>query len=245
MPVYRLPEDQYIFPPTHHAEEDGLLAVGGDLNPERLVRAYLQGIFPWFSPDEPILWWYLAPRCVLHTEDVRIHKSMRSHLRQSHWSITADTAFEKVMMACAKMNRKGQDGTWIGDQMLGAYIKLHELGIAHSIEIWDEDDLIGGLYGLAFAKMFCGESMFTKRSNASKMALIALCRFLQSELKIKFIDCQQETPHLLHMGAQMISDDVFQNILAINQGERVPQSHWSQSFQAWYGQQGEDWWKCT
>ncbi len=243
MPVYRLPQDQYIFPPTHHAEEDGLLAIGGDLNPDRLVRAYLLGIFPWFSPGEPILWWYLSPRCVLKTTEVRLHKSMRSHLRKSRWSITADTAFEQVMLACAKIERNDQDGTWIGQEMLDAYVKLHELGIAHSIEIWDGDKLIGGLYGLAFAKMFCGESMFAKRSNASKMALIALCKFIESQFSIKFIDCQQETPHLLHMGAEMMSDDDFQNILATNKGERVLQSNWSREFYTWLSDRGKDWWK--
>lgn len=168
---------------------------------------------------------------------------MRSHLRKSRWSITADTAFEQVMLACAKIERNDQDGTWIGQEMLDAYVKLHELGIAHSIEIWDGDKLIGGLYGLAFAKMFCGESMFAKRSNASKMALIALCKFIESQFSIKFIDCQQETPHLLHMGAEMMSDDDFQNILATNKGERVLQSNWSREFYTWLSDRGKDWWK--
>lgn len=180
---------------------NGLLAAGGDLSPERLVAAYSRGIFPWFSAGEPILWWSPDPRLVLRPEQFRLTRSLRKRVRSAGWRISCDTAFLAVISACARTPRPGQDGTWIVPEMVAAYTRLHRIGVAHSIEVWEGARLVGGLYGLAIGCMFFGESMFSHASDASKAALWALCARLQ-RWGWPLIDCQQETAHLLSLGAQ-------------------------------------------
>lgn len=180
---------------------NGLLAAGGDLSPERLVAAYSRGIFPWFSAGEPILWWSPDPRLVLHPEQFRLTRSLRKRVRSAGWRISCDTAFLAVISACARTPRPGQDGTWIVPEMVAAYTRLHRLHVAHSIEVWDGECLVGGLYGLAIGQVFFGESMFAHASDASKAALWALCVRLQ-RWGWPLIDCQQETSHLASLGAQ-------------------------------------------
>ena len=190
------------FPPAELAlvEPDGLLAVGGDLSPVRLLNAYAGGIFPWFSEGQPLLWWSPDPRMVFHTDVVHLSSRFRRQLRGSTWRVRADTAFGEVMQACAKAPRPGQDGTWITDEMLQAYLQLHQLGYAHSVEVYDDGQLVGGIYGVAIGRMFFGESMFSGRSGGSKVALAALASTLAS-WGWPLIDAQVENPHLLRMGA--------------------------------------------
>ncbi|RZL50492.1 MAG: leucyl/phenylalanyl-tRNA--protein transferase [Pedobacter sp.] len=170
--IFRLLDDELIFPDTALAEPDGLLAIGGDLSVGRLHLAYLSGIFPWFSEGEPILWYAPHERCVIYPDRIKISKSMRIILQSNVFQVTENQAFEKVIENCAKTPRVGQDGTWITDDMQNAYIKLHEKGLAHSVEVWQNEELVGGLYGIKINKVFCGESMFSLVSNASKTALI-------------------------------------------------------------------------
>lgn len=194
-------------PETALKEPDGLLAVGGDLSPERLLAAYRQGIFPWFSDDDPILWWSPNPRCVIFPEQIHISRSMRKHIRKGSYRVTFDEAFTEVIHACAS-TREASTGTWISAEMQQAYIALHQQGIAHSVEVWEKDQLIGGLYGLGIGKLFFGESMFSLRINASKIAFIALA----NQLKIwgyPLIDCQVHNDHLESLGATNISRDEF------------------------------------
>lgn len=190
------------FPPAETAlrQPDGLLAVGGDLQPVRLLNAYAGGIFPWFSEGEPILWWSPDPRMVFRTDRVHLSRRFRRQLRGLDWTVTADTAFERVMRACAETPRPGQDGTWISPMMVDAYTALHELGFAHSVEVWDADQLLGGIYGVGIGQMFFGESMFSARSGGSKVALAALGHLLD-RWGISLMDAQVENPHLLRMGA--------------------------------------------
>ena len=213
MPIYLLPEDELIFPSPHLASEDGILAVGGDLSPERLLLAYRHGIFPWYNPGEPILWWSPDPRFVLYPSELRISKSMRPYFNQQKFKVTYDLAFAEVMKACQvrtaeKERRQRSIGSWITREMLAAYIQLHEMGYAHSVEVWDKEQLVGGLYGLAIGKIFFGESMFTKVNNASKFGFIQLVRKLEAD-HFALIDCQQETRHLASLGARSISRNTF------------------------------------
>ncbi|MCB0631993.1 MAG: leucyl/phenylalanyl-tRNA--protein transferase [Lewinella sp.] len=213
MPIYLLPEDELIFPSPHLANEDGILAVGGDLSPERLLLAYRHGIFPWYNPGEPILWWSPDPRFVLYPSELRISKSMRPYFNQQKFKVTYDQAFAEVMKACQvrtaeKERRQRSIGSWITREMLAAYIQLHEMGYAHSVEVWDKEQLVGGLYGLAIGKIFFGESMFTKVNNASKFGFIQLVRKLEAD-HFALIDCQQETRHLASLGARSISRKTF------------------------------------
>lgn len=187
---------------------NGLLAMGGDLSPERLIAAYARGIFPWFSAGEPILWWSPDPRLVLRPEAFKLTRSLRKHVRAAGWRINADTAFLPVIHACATAPRPGQDGTWIVPEMIAAYTRLHRLGIAHSVEVWDGEVLIGGLYGLAIGRMYFGESMFSAVPDASKAALWALCTRLAG-WGWPLIDCQQETPHLVSLGATSMPREEF------------------------------------
>lgn len=187
-------------------EPNGLLAAGGDLNPDRLLRAYQSGIFPWYerflddgSPS-PILWWCPQPRCVLQTEDVKVSKSLRKNMRNKHYQLSCDLAFSEVIKACAE-SRSDISGTWINPDMIDAYSQLHKLGFAHSIECWQEDQLIGGLYGIAIGKMFFGESMFSRKTDSSKMALVYLCALVESQ-GAPLIDCQVSNPHLESLGAK-------------------------------------------
>jgi leucyl/phenylalanyl-tRNA--protein transferase len=201
MPVYRLP-DQPVFPPVERAIKSGLLAVGGDLSPERLLAAYREGIFPWYSEGEPLLWWSPDPRFVLFPEELRVSRSMRQLLKKQLFRITFDHAFRQVIVACQKP-RPGQDATWITPEMQEAYIALHDLGYAHSVEVWQDESLVGGLYGVSIGRTFFGESMFSTRANASKAALITLVSG-RADLHFNLIDCQVETPHLGSLGARPI-----------------------------------------
>jgi len=199
--IFRLPEDKLWFPETEFAESDGLLAVGGDLSAERLILAYKSGIFPWFSDDSPILWYAPHRRFVLFPEKLKVSDSMRRLMQSGKFEITFDQAFPEVIKACAEIKRSDQDGTWITADMQKAYINLFESGYAHSVEVWEKGLLVGGLYGVQIGTVFCGESMFSKVSNASKAALIRLCL----TKKFTLIDCQIHSTHLESMGAGFIS----------------------------------------
>ena len=197
------------FPPVDLALRDpnGLLAAGADLSPARLIDAYARGIFPWFNDDDPVLWWSPDPRMVLNVNDVRVSRSLRRVIRSSRFRVTADTSFAAVVAGCAEP-RPDQNGTWITDDMASAYARLFDLGYAHSIETWSGDALVGGLYGVALGRMFFGESMFARRSDASKVALVLLARQL-SRWGFEWIDCQMSTAHLASLGAREISRASF------------------------------------
>jgi leucyl/phenylalanyl-tRNA---protein transferase len=206
--------DHFPDPRMALVEPNGLLAFGGDLSPERLKAAYSQGIFPWFNDGEPILWWSPDPRCVFETETLRPNRSLRRTLANVSWRVTADQAFREVMLACAQP-RRDQGGTWISDAMIDAYVTLHEMHHAHSIEVWDGKQLVGGMYGVSIGRLFCGESMFSARSGGSKLALCALAGWLR-EWDCPWIDAQVSNPHLLGLGAKEIPRRVFlQNIRAL------------------------------
>ncbi len=210
MPLFAL-DKKLIFPPVHFAEPDGLLAMGGDLSVERLLLAYKQGIFPWYEGDI-ILWWCPDPRFVLYPHELKIHKNIKRLLKTEELIFTSNTAFAQVINFCKETKRPGQDGTWITDEVEKAYCKLHELGYAHSAEVWRDGELIGGMYGIKMGKVFFGESMFSKESNASRFALIKYVQQLQKE-GIELIDCQVYTEYLESMGARMIDRDLFTAIL--------------------------------
>ena len=207
MPVFMLTDD-LVFPDPLFANEDGLLAVGGDLDADRLLLAYESGIFPWFSPPDPILWWSPDPRCVVYIDEIKVSKSMRNVLNQKKFKVTFDQAFVNVMDGCRRVERPGQDGTWINGDIIEAYLTLHELGVAHSVEVWQDEKLVGGLYGISIGNMFFGESMFAEASNASKVALISLGRALKEE-GFEIIDCQIYNDHLGRMGATHIPRQLF------------------------------------
>ena len=196
----------YRFPSPETADEDGLLAVGGDLKPERLLTAYYSGIFPWYSADQPILWWSPDPRMVLFPEKLHVSKSMAALLKKEAFEVTYNRDFTSVMKNCASIERKGQEGTWITHEMMEAYNKLHKLGYAQSVEVWKEGELVGGLYGILLKdlRVFCGESMFSKRSNASKYGFISAVRKLKTQ-GIRLIDCQVYSDHLASLGAEEIN----------------------------------------
>lgn len=202
-PIYRLRDDSLAFPDPQRASPEGMLAAGGDLSLPRLVYAYSQGIFPWYSEGDPILWWSPDPRFVLFPDQLKVSKSMRPYFNQRKFSVTYDREFSQVMQACAEVPRAGQYGTWITEEMLAAYAELHRAGFAHSVEVWRDEELVGGLYGIALGKVFFGESMFTRVSNASKFGFISLVRRLR-ERDFQLIDCQQETRHLASLGAEAI-----------------------------------------
>ncbi len=207
--IFQLNDNDILFPDPALAESDGLLAIGGDLSPERLLAAYKNGIFPWFSDDDPICWYSPHERCVIFPEKIHISKSMQKSMRARELTVTTNKAFAGVIAACKNTIRKDQDGTWITDGMEAAYIKLHELGIAKSIEVWQNNKLVGGMYGVEINNVFCGESMFSNVKNASKTALIWLC----TETNYSLLDCQLHTDHLISMGAEMISQNQFMEIL--------------------------------
>ncbi|HEY4194527.1 MAG TPA: leucyl/phenylalanyl-tRNA--protein transferase [Mucilaginibacter sp.] len=209
--IFRL-DKRLLFPDTALAEEDGLLAIGGDLSVDRLLLAYQNGIFPWYSDDTPILWYSPHERFVLFPDELKVSKSTGQVLRSGRFRVTSDQCFEKVIAACSTVDRKGQDGTWIIEDMKAAYIRLHHEGYAHSVEVWEDDKLIGGLYGVQIGSVFCGESMFSLVSNASKMALISLCQSGDYTL----IDCQVHTEYLESMGARMISRKEYTDVLQNN-----------------------------
>ncbi|MBS0218564.1 MAG: leucyl/phenylalanyl-tRNA--protein transferase [Proteobacteria bacterium] len=214
------PDPDAPFPPAERAlrEPDGLLCAGGDLSPARLLNAYRHGIFPWFNPGEPILWWSPDPRMVFRTDGVVLSSKFRRGLRQSTWTLRADTAFAQVMRACATSPRPGQLGTWIGADMIDAYVELHRLGHAHSVEVFDGERLIGGIYGVAIGRMFYGESMFSRESGGSKVALAALARLLHGR-GWPLIDAQVESPHLRTLGAELVPRPVFAQRIAALVGQ--------------------------
>jgi leucyl/phenylalanyl-tRNA--protein transferase len=204
---------QLIFPPADiaHTDPNGLLAFGGDLSAKRLLLAYSSGIFPWFSHDEPIMWWSPDPRGILPLDNFKCSKSLKKFARNCDYHITINSAFDQVIEICAAIPRN-DSGTWITDDMLNAYKNLHQLGHAHSVEVWSEDDLVGGLYGITVGKVFCGESMFHKATNASKLAMLSLVELLKSEA-VEFIDCQMQNSHLASLGCIEVPRDKFLTML--------------------------------
>jgi leucyl/phenylalanyl-tRNA--protein transferase len=206
--IFRLNE-KLQFPDPELAEPDGLLAVGGDLSAERLVLAYQKSIFPWYSDDTPVLWYSPHERFVLYPDELRVSSSMKRVLNSGRFRVTIDECFADIIEACSAVDRKDQDGTWITDDMKTAYIRLHHAGHAHSVEVWYQDELVGGMYGVAVGDVFCGESMFSKVSNASKIALISLVK----SGKYKLLDCQVYSEHLESMGARMIGREEYMVML--------------------------------
>jgi leucyl/phenylalanyl-tRNA--protein transferase len=215
MSIYHFLNENLEFPNPELADEHGILCIGGDLSIDRLKLAYQYGIFPWYNEGEPIIWWSLDPRFVLYPDNLKIAKSMRSYFNQRKFRVTYNQAFEEVIHACQLTKRKGQMGTWITKAMKQAYIDLHEEGIAHSVEVWNGKNLVGGLYGVCTGKIFSGESMFSLESNASKFGFISLVKMLKAKGFI-LIDCQQETPHLGTLGAHAMLRSEFLEILAEN-----------------------------
>ena len=200
------------FPPVYEASSEGILAVGGDLSPERLLLAYKSGIFPWFNPGEPILWWAPKTRMVLYFDELMVSKSMRNILNRNTFTVTFNQNFSEVISNCSSVKREGQQGTWISQEMSEAYCKLNELGIAKSVEVWQNNELVGGLYGIDLGSVFCGESMFSKVSNASKVAFISLANQLKNE-NYKLLDCQVYNEHLDSLGCREIDRDDFMKLL--------------------------------
>jgi leucyl/phenylalanyl-tRNA---protein transferase len=211
MPIYLLNEE-LVFPSVEEAEEDGLLAVGGELSVPRLVAAYRAGIFPWYSKGDPLLWWSPDPRCVLFPDELRISHSMKPVLNSGRFTVTFDRDFRRVIAACARAPRRRPGGTWITSEMREAYGRLHDAGHAHSVEVWAGNELAGGLYGVATGRCFSGESMFTRVPNASKVALVHLVLWLR-ERGFLFIDCQLYTDHLGSLGARAIARSEFMELL--------------------------------
>ncbi|WP_269241494.1 leucyl/phenylalanyl-tRNA--protein transferase [Flavobacterium limnophilum] len=203
---------ELFFPPVSNADSDGILAIGGDLSPERLLLAYKSGIFPWFEQGEPIFWWSPNPRMVLFLDELVVSKSMRNILNRNVFKVTFNQNFREVISNCQKIKRDGQNGTWITNDMIEAYCKLNELAIAKSVEVWQNDELVGGLYGVDLGHVFCGESMFSKVSNASKVAFIALVNQLKKE-NYKVLDCQVYNEHLESLGCREIDRTDFMEIL--------------------------------
>ena len=225
MPVYRLPE-AIAFPAVELTAENGLLAVGGDLSPERLLAAYREGIFPWYGDGEPILWWSPDPRFVLFPDELRVSRSMRQFLKKGFIRITFDQAFREVIVACRRP-RPDQDGTWITTEMRKAYAVLHDLGFAHSVEVWQQKELVGGLYGVSLGRAFFGESMFSAIPNASKAALITLIPHLK-ERGFDLIDCQVETAHLSGLGARPIPRREFCALLKESLRHETLRGNWGE-----------------
>jgi len=209
--MYFVTKELY-FPPIEETSPEGILAVGGDLSPERLMLAYKSGIFPWFEDDEPILWWSPEERMVLFFENLKVSKSMRAILKKEEFKVTFNKDFKAVISNCQKIKRIGQNGTWITEDMINAYCKLHELGFAKSVEVWKNEELVGGLYGIDLGDVFCGESMFSKVSNASKVAFVTLAQKLE-KAAYKLIDCQVHNDHLESLGCIEIDREEFMDIL--------------------------------
>ena len=208
--------EEIVFPETHFASDDGIVAIGGDLSPKRLLLAYQMGIFPWYNEGSEILWWSPNPRFVLFTDDLKVSKSMKQVIRSNRFKVTFDTCFDEVIKNCKKVKRNAQDGTWITTDMELAYSDFHKLGYAHSVEVWEENKLVGGLYGVSLGRVFFGESMFTKVSNASKFGFIKLVEALKRK-GFNLIDSQDYTAHLETLGADEISRLEFETILKRDQ----------------------------
>lgn len=217
--------DRFPDPRNALIEPNGLLAFGGDLSAQRLLTAYAHGIFPWFNKGEPILWWSPDPRCVFHTDTLRPNRSLRRALKETTWEVTVNRAFHQVMKACAAP-RPGQLGTWISPVMMDAYGALHELGFAHSVEVWEQDRLVGGIYGVSIGLLFCGESMFSAASGGSKLALCALAALLR-EWEFPLIDAQVSNPHLLGLGAVEIPRAAFLHQVATQVAAPFDTQRWT------------------
>ena len=211
MTVYRLTKE-LVFPPPELADDDGLLAIGGDLSVNRLILAYSMGIFPWYSDNDPILWWSPDPRLVLIPGELKVSRTLRQTIKKGIYHVTTNTAFEDVIRNCATIRRKGQGGTWITDDMITAYVRLHKAGYAHSVESWDGDELAGGFYGVMMGKAFFGESMFAKKTDASKVAFATYVAIL-AEKDFELIDCQVTTDHMKRFGARAIPRTEFLKLL--------------------------------
>lgn len=224
MPIFQLNE-QIQFPHPSYAEENGLLAIGGDLQPKRLLMAYSQGIFPWYSPGDPILWWFISPRLVIFPNEFKIPKRVARYAKNTSIEITRDLAFSRVVNECASVRTERNGETWISPEMQTAYTTLHHLGFAHSVECWQDNLLVGGLYGVAMDHVFFGESMFSRIKSASQFALIALVEYLKGR-NFQLIDCQMTTKHLLRFGAREISGRQFRTHLKENIKNIIPYDDW-------------------
>ncbi len=225
MPIYRLPKEN-IFPNPEFANPDGIIAVGGDLTPARILNAYQNGIFPWFSDNDPIIWWSPNPRMVLFPEDIKVSKSMKQIIRSQKFKVSYDKNFEFVIRSCAKKRPKQNDvWAWLNEQMINAYLNLHKLGFAHSVEVWQNNEIVGGLYGISLGGVFFGESMFTKVSNASKFGFINLVNKLQT-LNFGLIDCQVHTNHLESLGAIEINRTHFLDLLNFELSKKTIEGNW-------------------
>lgn len=225
MPVFWLSDNDYHFPNPNLADDEGILAIGGDLSPQRLLIAYELGIFPWFNPSDPIVWWSPNPRFVLFPKELKIAKSMRPYFNGNKFQLTLDTHFEQVIRNCQQTNRKGQHGTWITEDMVNGYCQLHEMGYAHSVEVWKNKQLVGGLYGIGLGKCFFGESMFAHVSNASKFGFISIVKKLE-EKGYWLIDCQQATRHLSSLGGRPLPRQDFLDILLKNKEQPTDLGSW-------------------
>lgn len=222
--------DFYTFPnPLDLDDDEGIVGVGGNLSPGMLFSAYYQGIFPWYD-EEPILWWSLNPRLILKPENLKVTKSMKKLFKKKRYKVTLDKAFPDVIKGCREIVRSHEEGTWITDEIVEAYIKLHDEGFAHSVEIWNhENRLVGGLYGVSIGSYFAGESMFARESNSSKYGFIKLTLYLK-EKGFKFIDCQQETTHLMSLGAESVERKIFYNLLNQSLKDGSYKGNWSEIF---------------
>lgn len=225
MPIFELNSDSINFPHPSYANANGLLAVGGDLSTDRLLEAYRVGIFPWFNPGEHTLWWSPDPRFVLFPEELKVAKSMRPYFNQKKFRVTFDTRFLDVILSCKFGETRKEKGTWITTDIVDAYYQLHKDGYAHSVEVWQGEELVGGLYGISLGRMFFGESMFTKVSNASKFGFISIVRALK-EKGFSLIDCQMETTHLASLGARAIPRTDFLDRLEENEGFDTQVGSW-------------------
>lgn len=220
MPVFKLSET-IQFPPPNFARKDGLLAFGGKLEPDWIIEAYSKGIFPWFNEDEPILWWSPNPRSVIFIDEIKISKSMKKIMKKGKFTVTFDKNFREVIEACAD----SREETWISEEFIKTYTKLHQMGVAHSVEVWNEEKLVGGLYGINLGQMFFGESMFSIENNASKVALIKISEYLK-EKNYEIIDCQVHNSHLESMGAREIKREEFLNILEVQIHKNTEYKKW-------------------
>ena len=227
--IYQLDPIYYGFPDPEESEPDGIIAIGGDLSPARLINAYCCGIFPWFNEGDPILWWSLDPRMVLYPNEFRCSKSLHRVVKSGKYDVRIDTQFEQVMRHCAYVDRtaQGQTGTWITEDMVQAYVHLHHLGIAHSFETYHNDTLVGGLYGVSLGPFFFGESMFHTMSDASKVAFVRLVQFC-TDHHFRLIDAQQETPHLASLGARPIPRSEYLTELNAIGADNTLQGNWGQ-----------------
>ncbi len=223
MPVFEL-IDEIFFPPVELAEPNGLLAMGGDLSPDRLLAAYQKGIFPWYNQEDPLLWWFTSPRMVLVPHQIHIPKRISRYYRKFKPTISFDSDFSQVINQCATIRNETEEGTWLQPEMIEAYIHLHKLGYAHSVECWQEEKMVGGLYGIALDRIFFGESMFSRITSGSHFALIALAKFLAAQNYL-LIDCQMTTQHLLRFGAKEIDQKSFTRFLQMGITNLKPQ-HW-------------------